>query len=357
LVLAGEWADPLCFTFYLAARARGIPCVVNRYSKIWSGRCFWSTEPLMHNGARLVKAAEKRQEGAPISDRAREHIRKFRDCPTMIGYLRAVWNKMDRSSWIKRHVDVGKAIAGEARHHLLRYGGQPPKPGLQLLLDHYRRPWLEWRNAKFFRRYDDEALTCLPYIYTALHKDPEQALNYQAPNWTYQMYTIGLLSSCLPSSYRLLVREHRTNTSRRPPRFYREMGALPGVTLIDGYDDQFKYIRHADLIITDNGSIGWEGILLGRRVITFTNTFYDGSGLEHRVREPEELAATVVEMLKQPPVKDPTAHDEALGWLLDAEWEASAPLDSADHVEALDLLRELLDSGSMSQPQSQLQAG
>jgi CDP-glycerol glycerophosphotransferase (TagB/SpsB family) len=129
------------------------------------------------------------------------------------------------------------------------------------------------------------------------------------------------------------------------------------VTLIDGYDDQFKYIRHADLIITDNGSIGWEGILLGRRVITFTNTFYDGSGLGHRVREPEELAATVVEMLKQPPVKDPTAYDEALGWLLDAEWEASAPLDSADHVEALDLLREHLDSGSMCQPQSQLQAG
>ncbi len=67
-----------------------------------------------------------------------------------------------------------------------------------------------------------------------------------------------------------------------------------------------------------------------------------GPDLERRVREPELLAATVVEMLEQPPVKNAEEHDRALGWLLDAEWETSAPLESADHAEALALLTELL---------------
>ncbi len=342
IVLAGEWADTLCFTFYLLARQRGIPAVVNRYSKILTGRCFWSAEPLMYNGARHVLTARKRQQRAQIGDRARKHIEAFRNRPTMVGYLRAVWDRMDRTSWLTRHGDLARTIAVEARHHLRRDGGPPPKPGLQLLFDHYRRPWLEWRNARFFRRFDDEALAGMRYIYIALHKDPEQALNYQAPYWTYQIYTIGLLSSCLPYGYRLLVREHRTNAGRRPPRFYKEMGALPGVVLIDGYDDQFKYLRNADLIVTDNGSIGWEGLLLGRRVITLADTFYDGTGLERRVREPEQLAGTVVEMLEEAPVKDAAAHDEALGWLLDGEWETSAPLDPDGYAEALALLAALL---------------
>lgn len=342
VVLAGEWADALCFTFYLVAKRMGVPCVVNRYSKILTGRSFWSAEPLMYNGARHTLSARKRDDRAPISDRARKHIQAFRDRPTMVGYLRAVWDRMDKTSWLKRHGDLARLIAVEARYHLKGEGGPPPKPSLQLLFDHYRRPWLEWRNAWFFQRFDDTELAGLRYIYIALHKDPEQALNYQAPYWTYQIYTIGLLSSCLPYGYRLLVREHRTNVGRRPPRFYKEMGALPGVVLIDGYDDQFKYLRNADLIVTDNGSIGWEGLLLGRRVITLADTFYDGTGLERRVREPEQLAGTVVEMLEEAPVKDAAAHDEALGWLLDGEWETSAPLDRDGYAEALALLAALL---------------
>jgi hypothetical protein len=342
LVLAGEWADALCFTFFLVARRMGIACVVNRYSKILSGRCYWSAEPLMYNHAGRARTAAKREERALVSDRARQHIKAFREQPTMVAYLREMWDQMDRDNWFRRHVDLARVAAVELRHRILRLEGPPPKPALQLLWDHYRRPWLQWRNTRLLRRLDESALAAMRYIYIPLHKDPEQALNYQAPFWVSQAYTIGLLSSCLPYGYALLVRENRANMDRRPPRFYRQMATLPGVILIDGYDDQFKYVRNADLIITDNGSVGWEGLLLGRRVITLADAFYDGTGLERRVREPEQLAATVLALLEEAPVKNQEAYDQALGWRLDAEWEASAPLDSADHSEALDLLTDIL---------------
>jgi hypothetical protein len=41
-------------------------------------------------------------------------------------------------------------------------------------------------------------------------------------------------------------------------------------------------------------------------------------------------------------VKNAEEHDRALGWLLDAEWETSAPLETVDHAEALALLTRLL---------------
>jgi hypothetical protein len=58
--------------------------------------------------------------------------------------------------------------------------------------------------------------------------------------------------------------------------------------------------------------------------------------------------------LEQQPVEDSAARDQALGWLLDAEWETSAPIDSADHAEAIHLLNELLES-TLPQRESQFQ--
>jgi CDP-glycerol glycerophosphotransferase (TagB/SpsB family) len=176
------------------------------------------------------------------------------------------------------------------------------------------------------------------YIFTALHKEPEQALNYRAPFWSNQYNTVSLLTSTLPAGFKLLVREHRLNAGRRPTRFYRELSRLPGVVLVDGFDDQFKYIANADLVVTDNSSIGWEALLLGRRVITLAETFYSAAGLARRVREPEGLAAAVLEYLQEPTIADAAAHDRALGWLLDAEWETTAPTAAAGAVRNFELL-------------------
>jgi len=357
LILSGEWADPLCFTFYIVARQMGIRCAANRPSKIWSGRMYWSTEPMMLNHAARTLAREKRAQAVVVSGRAREHIAAFRSKPETLGYVRATWEKEDQRGFFGYHVDLLRLLWAEARHFLRRQSGPPPKPALRMAFGHYRRAWLRWRQAGFFRRLDEATLRGTDYIFIALHKDPEQALNYQAPYWSYQTCTVGLLSSCLPFGYKLLVREHRANVGRRPTRFYKTMRSLPGIVLIDGYDDQFKYVRQADLIVTDNGSTGWEGLLFGRRVITLADTFYDGAGLDIHFNDPERLATKVVKLLEQPPVKNPAVHDRALGWLLDAEWETTAPLDATDHGGMLALLadicagqngRPLLDAQSFS---------
>lgn len=341
LILAGEWADPLWFTFYLAARRLGIPCIVNRRSKLWSGRLFWSAGPLMYNDAARQTAERKRAENAPVSDRARQRIADFRDRPGTLGYVKQKWDFLDSRGFFGMHLDLARMWFANLRHRIGGHDRTAAKPVFQLTLEYYRRLFLNRRQAGFFRRFDEPALREMKYIYIALHKDPEQALNHQAPFWTNQLNTIALLSTALPNGYRLLAREQRNNSGRRPTAWYRNAARLPGVVLIDGFDDQFKYIRNADLVVTDNGSTGWESLLLGRPTITLADTYYDGAGIARRVGNPADLGRAILDLLQQGPVRNWERHDHALACMLDAEWEHSTPLDEKKPEDAFRLLGAL----------------
>ena len=341
LVMAGEWADPICFVFYLAARQMGIPAIVNRRSKLWSGRSYWTSDLGMYNDAARVKAVEKTKTGGSVSARAAERLASFRAGPQTLGYVKDNWNMLDRRGWLGSHVEVARLLAVDLRHRLDKTGTPPAKPALRLLWDIYRRGWLKFRQSGFFRRFGENELRDMRYILIALHKDPEQALNHQAFIWSNQFNTVSLLSSSLPGGFRLLVREHRSNAGRRPTQFYTDMRRLPGVVLVDGFDDQFKYIRNADLIVTDNGTTGWEGLVMGRPIITLADTYYDAAGLARRVNDHDALGSAVLEMLEHADAQDSALHDAAMGRLLDAEWDTSAPLDEESHARALALLNEL----------------
>ena len=348
LVVGGEWANPLCFAFSLAARQMGVPCVVNRLSKIWSGRCYWSTDSLMYNEAARAAVGVLRSRETAVSDRSRNRIAEFRNNPTTLGYVRQNWNALDQRGWLGEHFDLVRMLGVQMLHRLQRRSGPPPKPALRLIWDLYRRTYLKIRQAPMFCRLSEDELRNTRYILISMHKDPEQALNYQTPFWSNQYNTVSLASSVLPDGYRLIVREHRNNRGRRPTRYYKDMLTLPGVVLIDGLDDQFKYIRNADLIVTENGSSGWEGLVLKRRVITLDEAFYGAAALARCVPEPEKLASVVIGMLEEPPVGDAASHDQNLGWMLDAEWQTTAPVDESDYSNTFDLLSRIVAAAMLS---------
>jgi hypothetical protein len=176
------------------------------------------------------------------------------------------------------------------------------------------------------RTFDEAVLAEMKYIYFPMHKEAELAQTFQAPQWYDQLNTIRVIASLLPFGYRMLVREHRMNYGNHRTRYYRRLSKIPNVVVIDPFDSQFKYLKLADLIVTENGSSGWEGLLLGRRVLLLSGTFYDGAGLGHRVTDPDQLNKAILELLSKPAVIRPSAHDHALGCAIDGELEASFPI-------------------------------
>ena len=349
VVISGEWADTLCFAMSLAARQLGIPCVAFRPSKLWSGRGYWTDDPLMYNTLTRDACAARRQRGAEVSERARAKLLNFRQTPATLGYVQKNWDDNDKRGWLGYHVTLAKLLAVQVSHAIGLRQGPPPKPALQIAWDHYRQPFLKWLQSGFFQRFDDGALAKRRYIFLALHKDPEQALNYQAPFWSNQINTVAFLSALLPMGYSLLVREHRLNTGRRPTEYYRQLNHVPGVVLVDAFDSQFKYIANADLVVTDNGSTGWEAVMLGRRVMTVAPHFFEGAGLDRRVFDLDKIAATVIEMLNEPASPDRKLNDQKLGWLLDAEWDTTTPMQPIDTSEMFELLQKVLNNTPIQQ--------
>lgn len=338
LVYTFEWATPLSFCVWFAARRRGIPCVALRFSKILPGHAFWTLDRDMMNARSIERAEEKRHNGSPASDEAKRRIAEFRDQPRVINYIAERWNNRMRRTFIRWHVVNTRTII---REFINTFRGQDRalrEPPFSRFARYYHSLYLSATHQRFFDVVDERELGEMKYVYFPLHKEAELAQTFQAPLWHNQLNTVRVLASLLPHGYRLLVREHRMNLGHRPTSSFRQYAALPNVTLVDPYDSQFKYLRHADLVVTENGSSGWEGLLLARRVLTLSRTFYDGAGLATKVSDPDRLKVAFLEELSSERGTAEDERDRALACVIDAELETTFALDDDDISRALDRL-------------------
>jgi hypothetical protein len=345
LVFAFDWATSLHYSMWMAANLRGTPCVAIRNSKIVPNQAYWTLDRLLLNTGALERAAAKRQTNAAVSEMARKYVDGFRDRPKTIDYIANKWRDRMRRGFWRWHLEYGRTMVRELINTTRGQDRALRERGVFRLYRYYRGLWLAYYHKRFLRMVDEDALASMKYVYFPLHKEAELAQTFQATLWHDQRNTVRVLATLLPAGYRLLVREHRLNYGLRPTRVYRQLAAIPNVTLIDPFDSQFKYLRHADLIVTENGSSGWEVLVLGRRVITLAQTFYDGAGLGTKIEEPEKLNAAILEALVQPPVSDAQAHDHALACMVDAEHETTFPANKEGVPAALGLLvRVVADS-------------
>jgi hypothetical protein len=321
-ILTYEWGKPFRFATWMAAAGRGIPCIAIRRSKILSDRSFCTTHPLLFNSLALERARERANTNAAPSEIAKAHIAKFRQQPEMVQYIQNRWRTLGRKQQAVWYFQLVKNASLDAARTVLGRLGRR-RSAVWRLVEHNRQLILAHRQERFFHRFDESELAKMKYVFFPMHKETDISQTFQAALWHEQRNTIQILASLLPGGYRLLVREHRLNRGLRPMRYYRELAQLPNVVLIDALDSQYKYLNNADLVVTENGSSGWEALLLNRRVITLAQTFYDGAGLSTKVTDANRLGAAIIEVLARPAVDDQAAYDRALECMLDAERETT----------------------------------
>jgi len=121
------------------------------------------------------------------------------------------------------------------------------------------------------------------YVFFPLHYQPEASTLVQAPYYLDQPGLIEDISKSLPVGYRLYVKEHFMSRGRRPLGFYRRVRSVPGVRLLGPKEDTWSLIRDASALAVITGTVGWEGILMSKPVVTFGNVFYNAFPLTHRL--------------------------------------------------------------------------
>ncbi|HZS63061.1 MAG TPA: hypothetical protein VFA53_00970 [Xanthobacteraceae bacterium] len=344
LIVAMEWATALHATIWLAAAARGIPMVALRRSKIHSGRAYWTTGRLMLNDRATADAARRHQSRAAASEDARNYIEAFRTQPMVSTYVESKWSRAGKKwhqnevvAWAKLPLKMARSAAIQAIERSRGYDVSDRPSIFERSIAPRRRAYLGRKHRKFMSHFDAATLEKMKYIYFPMHKETDLPLVFQANAWADQRHTVQLLASCVPSDCKLFVREHRANYGQRPTEYYEQLLRLPNVVLIDAFDSQFKYLRHAELIVTENGSSGWEGMLLGRKVLILSPNFYDGAGLGYRVGDPNHISEVVCDALRNPAPLDPATHDQRLAHMIDAETQNS-------FVNALDRVDEAMEA-------------
>jgi len=153
-------------------------------------------------------------------------------------------------------------------------------------------------REKIFIDFSEQELMDMDYAYFPLHVDPEGSTICEAPVWANPVFAIELIAKMLPFKYKLLVRDHYLNVGVRPLGFYKYLSKIPGVYLVNPYGSAFSYLKNANLVFTDNGTVGWEGLILGKPVITLANAHYDITGLTYKIKNFSEMDKEILEILK-----------------------------------------------------------
>lgn len=113
------------------------------------------------------------------------------------------------------------------------------------------------------------------YVLYPIHYQPEASTLVQAPMYLDQVALLRDVAASLPIDHRLYVKEHVSNRGRRPLEFYRQLKQIPSVRLLGPDEDTWSLIRGASVISVITGTVGWEGLLFDKPVVTFGDVFFN----------------------------------------------------------------------------------
>tara|TARA_X000000950_G_scaffold286150_1_gene394183 strand:+ start:1356 stop:2825 length:1470 start_codon:yes stop_codon:yes gene_type:complete len=319
VVISGITSPAMHFAIYLICKVKKTPFLVNRKSKVHSNRCYWTKDFNMLNLETEQQIKSSIKYNSNIRNIGEDYLKKFRKKPFMVGYIKKNWERGGSiRKWSSWHFKSLMLLYNNVKLNLKKI------PITQSSLDHliewYRLKFLGITHSKFMKNYDEKSLIEKNYIYFPLHKEPELAINFQAYGFHSQFETIKKLSVIIPFDYTLLIKEHRGTWGRRKTKFYTFLNNLPNVEFISPFDDQYKYIKNANLIITDNGSTGWEGILLKKKVICLFKNFYNFNKLCITVNDYHELNSKIIRTLES---KESEISDEKIIDFIIAEYRST----------------------------------
>lgn len=128
---------------------------------------------------------------------------------------------------------------------------------------------------KFVKRSPISDIDGAPYVFLGLHKQPESSVDVYARYYEDQLMNIKNLWRALPEGWKLVIKEHTNAIGDRPPSFYRELQALPGVLIVDERINSYELISNANLVATITGTIAYEAGLMQVPNITFAPVFFN----------------------------------------------------------------------------------
>lgn len=232
--------------------------------------------------------------------------------------LRVNAQAIQSTRWTALKAAVGTAISTvksiwEPAGFVSAIAGNPPMHFLQL-------PWMEFKHRRHIRSlrkaYDALAVEPTlghPYVYFAMHYQPERTSLPEALFLDDQFLMIEMLAEALPDGWKLVVKEHPRQLGVYPTALrrrhwrkaldYEQIAALSNVVLAPIETPSGQLVEDAQAVATLTGSVGWEGLLLGKPAIVAGPTWYDRCASVITVRSPSEARKAFQRIASSDPVQ------------------------------------------------------
>lgn len=122
-----------------------------------------------------------------------------------------------------------------------------------------------------------------PYIYVALHYQPEKSTLPDGGAFTHQLLMIQMLSRAIPKDWSIYIKEHAIQFSPntagercRDKYFYKDLLSLSNVKLVPMSTSPFDLIDNSQAVATVTGTSGLEAVIRGKPVLAFGYSWYRG---------------------------------------------------------------------------------
>ena len=141
------------------------------------------------------------------------------------------------------------------------------------------------------------------FVLFALHMEPERSLLLAAPFYTNQLETVKSIAKSLPIGYKLLVKEHFSQSIRgwREISFYKELLEIPNVSMIHPTVPISKLIPKSSLVISVGGTVSFEACFYEKPSIIFADLGYTMINSISKLENIDELPLLIRKSLDDKP--------------------------------------------------------
>ena len=138
------------------------------------------------------------------------------------------------------------------------------------------------------------------FLLYPLHFHPEASTSILAGTYLDEYEVIRNIAFNLPEGLRLYVKDHVSAWAYPNLDFYSRLRSLPNVRVLHPEAPTKKLIRDSEAVITLTSTVGYEALLLRKRVFLYGEVFYSFHKGVARVENPAQLHELLSVQLEKP---------------------------------------------------------
>ncbi|MFR0653183.1 hypothetical protein SB719_01080 [Pantoea sp. SIMBA_079] len=164
--------------------------------------------------------------------------------------------------------------------------GNPVKTYLNLFLRNVGR---KINTLKLRNYYDASNLGKDRFLLYPMHFHPESSTSILSGTYLNEYEVIKNIAFNLPQGYKLYVKDHVSAWGYPSIKFYNDLKKLPNVNILGPNENTKKLIKYSAGVITLTSTVGYEALLLGRKVFLFGRVFYEDHKNVIKIDNPHNL--------------------------------------------------------------------